>query len=618
MTGWTRLAVAVACVLLAATAAAAHDPKGKKLGPTKAKADLEAARTAMDAAKARLAADGRYSCCTKPSCDTCARVNGSCNCAANVEAGKGACGECVEGWKAGRGALDGVEPDQIPLLASDKQACHDGAAPPELAEARERINQAKRTLVSEERFTCCVRKGGCDTCAHEGNCPCGTDLAALAVARDKGEPGEKDAGVCGDCLDGWHRGHGAFPGIAAADVPLGSAHLGAVHGAMSSGTSALPATSPARGISWRPGDWLVMLQGDVRVGLNKQNGPRGVGKLESQNWLMAMADRPVGPGMLSLRGMVSAEPITTPHGGFPQLFQTGETYRGREIVDAQHPHDLFMELAAYYTLPLGERAVWELYAGVVGEPALGPPAFMHRPSAAENPAAPLGHHWQDSSHITHGVVTTGFDFGKVKVEGSVFRGAEPDENRGDIEMGALDSWSARVWLRPSPAWAIQVSHGRLNDPEPFEVGDTVRTTASIHHNVAWDRGNWASAVIWGRNSESHGDSNAYLFESTARFLDRNTVYTRMELVDKQHLLDENIFGRPGLELHDGEEHGEEQSFRVAGFTFGYVRDVYSDRWMTVGLGADFTVYAAPGALDAVYGRTPTAAHAFVRVRLGGN
>jgi hypothetical protein len=567
----------------------------------------------MDAAKKKLADAGHYSCCTKPSCDTCARVNGSCACAENVKAGKGACGECVEGWKAGRGDVDGVKAEDVKLLASDRQAHHGaGSPPPELEEARGRLNTAKRTLVEEGRFSCCVRKGGCDTCAHEGNCPCGADLAALVVAKDKGEAGEKGAGVCGDCLDGWHRGHGAFPGIAAADVPMSDAHAGAGHGVMSSGTSLLPATSPLRAVMFRPGDWLVMLQGDLRVGLNKQNGPRGVGKLESQNWLMAMADRRVGPGLLSLRGMFSAEPITTPHGGFPELFQTGETYRGREIVDAQHPHDLFMELAAYYTLPLGERAVWELYAGVVGEPALGPPAFMHRPSAIENPAAPLGHHWQDSSHITHGVVTTGFDFGRFKVEGSVFHGAEPDENRGDIEMGALDSWSARVWLRPTENWSMQVSHGRLNNPEPLEEGDTVRTTASIHHNRAWEGGNWASALVWGRNSEGHGDSNAYLFESTVRFLERNTVYTRMELVDKQHLLDENIFGRPGLEEHD-----EERSFRVSGFTFGYVRDVYVDRWVNVGLGADFTLYGTPSALDPVYGRTPTSAHAFVRIRLGG-
>jgi hypothetical protein len=319
------------------------------------------------------------------------------------------------------------------------------------------------------------------------------------------------------------------------------------------------------------------------------------------------------------------------------LFQTGETYRGRGIVDAQHPHDLFMDLAAAYTLPIGERASWQLYAGVVGEPALGPPAFMHRPSAMENPAAPLGHHWQDASHITHGVITTGFQFGKVKVEGSVFHGAEPDENRGDIEMGAIDSWSTRVWYTPTRDWSMQVSHGRLNNPEAIELGDTVRTTASIHHNRTWADGNWASAIVWGRNSEqAHGDSNSYLFESTLRFWSRNSVYTRMELVDKLHLTDENIFGRPGLDLvdravgalakHDpdppppGEpmvpvEHFEPWH-RIGAFTFGYVRDVFVNDKVNVGVGADFTFYATPGALDPIYGSRPTSTHLFVRIRPG--
>ena len=33
--------------------------------------------------------------------------------------------------------------------------------------------------------------------------------------------------------------------------------------------------------------------------------------------------------------------------------------------------------------------------------------FMHRPSAADDPFAPLGHHWQDATHEAFGVVTTG-------------------------------------------------------------------------------------------------------------------------------------------------------------------------------------------------------------------
>jgi hypothetical protein len=239
---------------------------------------------------------------------------------------------------------------------------------------------------------------------------------------------------------------------------------------------------------------------------------------------------------------------------------------------------------------------------------------MHRPSAAENPAAPLGHHWQDSTHISAGVVTTALQLWKFKLEGSAFHGAEPDENRATIDLGALDSWSVRLNYAPTRNWSAQVSHGRLNNPESTEPGDTVRTTASIMYNLPLERGNWASSVIWGRNHRADGDSNAYLLESTLKFLDRNTVYTRLELGDKRHLLEENIFGRPGLA--DAHDLGD-PSFRVGAYTFGYVRDLFVNEWVNVGMGADVTVYSTPKALDPVYGANPSAVHVFFRIRPTG-
>ena len=625
-----RAIVAALAIAAAAVASSAHDPKNRKLPPTKASAELAAARRDMDAAKKKLAEEGLYSCCVKPACDLCARTNGSCICAANLAAGKGTCGECLEGWKTGRGAVKGVRKQDVTLLPSDRQKAKGGGAPPpELASAREHINAAKRTLYSEGRFTCCSGDGGCDSCAHEKFCPCGTELAeslepkpsdpkAAAVAAAKG--------VCGDCFDAWHRGHGSFAGVDVAEVRLDTTGHGAMMmpslaggpfrtmSAVGSGTSLLPASSPMNMWSRTAGDWVLTLHGDLRVGFNKQNGPRGVGKAESQNWIMGMADRPVGPGMLSLRAMISGEPITTPHGGFPELFQTGESYRGREIVDAQHPHDLFMELAASYTIALSDRVALQFYGGPVGEPALGPPAFMHRPSASENPAAPLGHHWQDSTHIADGVVTAGVQFGMVKVEGSAFHGAEPDENRATIDIGALDSWSVRVNVSPTPNWSAQVSAGRLRQPEATEPGDTVRATASIMYNRPLPSGFWATSLIWGRNDRPDGDSNAYLLESTLKFLGRNSVFTRLELGDKRHLLDENIFDRPGLP--NASSYGDPW-FRVGSYTFGYVRDIYVDDWVNVGVGADVAFYSKPSLLDEVYGQHPTSYHVFLRVRPTG-
>jgi hypothetical protein len=373
---------------------------------------------------------------------------------------------------------------------------------------------------------------------------------------------------------------------------------------------------------WMKDEWMLMAHGNVVAGFNHQGGSRGVNKAESQNWFMFMAERDVGPGRLMFRGMFSAEPWTAPARGFPELFQTGETFEGRPMIDAQHPHDLFMELAAAYNIKLSEHVVLNFYGGPVGEPALGPVAFMHRMSAAENPAAPLGHHWEDSTHITHGVVTAGVTAWRVRVEGSVFHGAEPDENRKDIEMGKLDSWSGRLWFTPARDWSMQFSYGHLIDPEILEPGNVTRMTASVSHNRSWERGNWATSLIWGRNHELHGNSNAYLLESTANFLNRNYLYTRIELVDKQGLLEENIFGRPGLDQFHSTGNGFEigdrfdQFFRIGAVTFGGVRDFVSNTKLGLGIGADVTFYHVPDGLQPIYGSGPSSFHIFLRVRPG--
>lgn len=275
-------------------------------------------------------------------------------------------------------------------------------------------------------------------------------------------------------------------------------------GQMGSGTSWLPASSPSYMIHKQAGDWLLMFHYNAFVGVNSQGGPRGVTKFESANWFMPMALHRVGNGTLELRSMFSFEPFTYSPGGSPQLFQTGETYQGQPLIDRQHSHDLFMELSATYRVPLGERGTWFAYVGYPGEPALGPTAFMHRASASENPSAVLSHHLQDSSHITFGVFTTGFTYRWFKLEGSVFNGREPDENRYDFEAHPWNSRAARLSFAPNENWSLQISHGLLRNPEPLEPGDVRRTTASISYNRPLERGNWATSLIWGRNHENHG------------------------------------------------------------------------------------------------------------------
>jgi len=383
-------------------------------------------------------------------------------------------------------------------------------------------------------------------------------------------------------------------------------------GQMASGTSWQPASTAMYMYDTMAGGWLLMLHYDLVTGINRQGGPRGVTRFESANWFMPMAFHKLGKGTLGLRGMFSAEPFTFPAGGSPLLFQTGETYKGRPLIDRQHPHDLWMELSAQYTLGLGERATWFTYFGYPGEPALGPPAFMHRASAYENPSAPLSHHLQDSTHISFGVLTTGFTYRWFKLEGSIFNGREPDENRYNFEAHPWNSRSARLTFSPNNNWAIQASYGFLRQPEAAEPTTNIRrTTASVQYNRPIDRGNWATSLIWGRNhTSSPGEThnlNGYTIESTVNFLDRNYLYTRLELVDKNELL------RPAERLRLGINQTH-PSFRIGAYTFGGVRDVWNTDRISLGIGGDITFYSKPATLDPIYGSHPTSYRIFLRLR----
>jgi hypothetical protein len=383
-------------------------------------------------------------------------------------------------------------------------------------------------------------------------------------------------------------------------------------GQIGSGTAWQPASTPMYMTHKSSGDWLFMFHYEAKIGVNSQGGARGVTKFESQNWFMPMAYRRVGAGTLQLRAMLSLEPLTFSGAGSPQLFQTGEVYQGRPILDAQHPHDLFMELSAQYTVPIGERATWFTYFGFPGEPALGPVAFMHRASASENPSAPLTHHLQDSTHIAFGVFTTGFSYRWLKLEGSLFNGREPDERRYNFEAHPFNSRSARLTIAPNKNWAFQVSHGFLRNPEQLHEGDVRRTTASVQYNRAFTRGNLATAFIWGRNHESHDGElfnlNGYTFETTANFLDKNYLYTRLELVDKSGLLSHEEEDRLGF------AHDTHPQFRIGAYTFGYMRDVWNTDNLSVGVGGDLTFYSKPAILDSVYGNAPKSYKFFIRLR----
>jgi hypothetical protein len=357
-----------------------------------------------------------------------------------------------------------------------------------------------------------------------------------------------------------------------------------------------------------------MQDGIAFLTFNRQGGPRGGRELESQNWWMGMAERSFAKGQLGFNLMLSLEPWTTGRDGYREIFQAGEALDNVAVIDRQHPHDFLMQAAVVWRRPLAQGYTLTLAGAPVGEPALGPVAFMHRSSAAENPTAPLAHHTLDSTHISMGVVTAGIERGPWQVETSLFHGREPDDDRWDImDPGALDSWSVRGWYRPAPSWTFQLSHGFLNEPETLEAGDIRRTTASASWNRARGSGTDALTFAYGRNNNEGADFSAMLGESTHTF-GKSTLYGRFEAVQV-----ETDLLRFGVHAFVGGKKAPvpDDSGRVdivSTLTLGGARTIGGWSDWKFAAGADLTAYIVPSVLRPTHGTRPLSFHIFIRVR----
>lgn len=407
-----------------------------------------------------------------------------------------------------------------------------------------------------------------------------------------------------------HHHHGADTGGAAGP----NRSTGFLFG-FGSGTSVNPAAWPMPMVMQTKGNWHLMWMGQAFLVGTQQSGARGGDKVYSANWGMLAAARNVGKGSVMVRGMVSLDPLTVTGKQYPLLFQSGETANGKPIVDGQHPHDLLMEMSIHYARPLGEKAMVNLYYAPVGDAALGPIAFPHRASAMELPQATLGHHWQDSTHIANNVVTAGVTYGKFRLEASGFRGKEPNENRWNIDMGPMDSWSGRVTWQPGRNWVTQVSAGRIRRPETTHADDVVRRTASVHYTrpVRGTLG-WSSSVIWAQNYKTIGryTTSAVLAETVVPVSRKNLLTARFEwsqrdeLFAYDHDLAHRIFDETGKHAHN-----------VAAYTAGYTRELGAAGPVQAAAGFNLTAYSIGRTLRPYYGSSPYGANVFLRFRLNG-
>jgi hypothetical protein len=438
-------------------------------------------------------------------------------------------------------------------------------------------------------------------------------LLASAVGAALGTPGPAFA---------QHHGHHSPPAAKAAPAQTPAPEAGMDHQnhgnighQMTGALGPHPMTREASGTAWQPdasrhpgihiaaGDWTLMGHAVLNGVYDWQEGPRGGEKAFVSGMVMGMARRDFSNGnRLQLRAMLSPEPFMG-KSGYPLLLASGETANGVDpLIDRQHPHDFFMELSASYSLRLSEKGSLFLYGGLPGEPAFGPPAFMHRMSIMDSPEAPISHHWLDSTHITFGVVTAGVVYDGFKLEASRFRGREPDEHRFNIEAGPLDSTAVRLSWNPARELSLQGSWARLKSPEKLEPDEnqTRWSASAIYTREIGDHGWWSTTLAWGRRSSDHEDLDAWVLESAVGF-NQWTVFGRAERTENNEL------------TTVGDHHGP--TYDVGKASVGAVRDFTLSKHLKFGVGALYALNFVPAPLKSPYGGDPNGAMAFVRLKI---
>lgn len=416
--------------------------------------------------------------------------------------------------------------------------------------------------------------------------------------------------------------HPAAPGRRAAPAPQHGGHETSAHDGAAmpaflgrypstregSGTSWVPDATPHEGVHGQLGQWTTMWHGQLNAVYDNQGGARGARQTFASGMLMGMARKETDDGAIGLRAMLSSDPFMGPR-GYPLLLATGETADGQtHLVDRQHPHDLFMELAATYTKNLSSNSSVFLYGGLPGEPALGPPAFMHRTSGMDNPEAPIAHHWLDSTHITFGVITAGLIVNTWKLEASTFRGREPDQHRYDIEAPKLDSAAARLSWNPAKEWSLQVSYGRLRSPEALDPTlNENRLTASVIYTTPFAGNNlWSTTFAWGRKMLQPGPTlNGLLLESAVILQNNITLFARAERVQESELLHEDDLIALGL---------TSGVFTVSKVSAGAIYDFYRTDHAKFGIGGLVSGYDIPASLKPFYD-DPTSGMVFLRLKV---
>ncbi|MEN6583484.1 MAG: hypothetical protein ABFD54_13630 [Armatimonadota bacterium] len=388
-------------------------------------------------------------------------------------------------------------------------------------------------------------------------------------------------------------------------MPMGEEPIGIPFSRHGSGTSWLPDSTPMYGVMQQAGEWRLMYHGAAFLAYDKMNGPRGDDKVILTNWEMAMAYRRLNEqSAIRLSTMISIEPLTVGGAGYPLLLQTGETWNDEPLKDHQHPHNYISELSAYYTHSLTRNSAAFAYFGPVGEPAFGPVTYLHRTFGLDDPLAPIGHHWQDATHISFWVATLGYNTQKWKLDASSFNGREPGENRIAFQSPKFDSFSGRISFNPNPNWALEGSYAYLHSPESLHPEeDTHRSDVSVMYNHPLSpRSNFQTTFLWARNRISHQNLDAYLVEAQLKHDQGWTPFLRYEYIKKSA---EELVLPSNFPLS--------QVFNLQQLTLGATRDIFTTGSLSWAIGGEFLLNTIPGNLKSVYGDNPTGWLIYLRI-----
>jgi hypothetical protein len=358
-----------------------------------------------------------------------------------------------------------------------------------------------------------------------------------------------------------------------------------------SGTAFNPGPTPHHPLLFTSGDWTSFFEGAASATYVNESGPTIPHQRTtfSTNWLAAGAQRSIGRrGLVLFRVRGSLEPFTVPKEGYPQLLQSISADAGGPLLDRMRAQSVIGEAAMDAALRLTTTSFVHIYAGAVGDPALGGVPYAQRITSEEFVEAPFAYDVQETAHEATRVVTAGIGGTIATLEGSVFHHSVTRGRHSSIEDGGIDSWSGRLVLTPTRNVSIQVSQGSL--------GDSKRRVTNASATFATDR--VASTAIWSKRESDLTPLtlSSFAFELLMRAR-RNAFMGRVERVDDPLSPNQAAFANPRTHL-----------------TFGYLFDFLAGRGYRAGLGINLDYHNSYRTLPAYYGHKPQSVYAFFRVR----